>query len=471
MAVTSIHSIKATYWATIRYITDGDKTVNGLYVQSYACRSDSAGASEDFRTVRNNGTGRTRILAHHIIQSFEHGEITPEKALQVSEELCDKFLQGDYQYVLAVHTDKEHIHSHIIFNNTNLYSGLSFTTEHNQGKVKERAWAKLRQISDDICEKHGLSVIKEPEKGQGISHFEHEHEKLGTSWKAKLRELISEIIAYSKDFDDFLRNCENSGIEAVYTPHAKNKLKFRMQGQARYTRAKTLGEKFEPDNILSAIEANRSKQNSLAKTNEKIKAESSKQSDKDVWASIRGMRNSDEIIRNLEAAGITLFADFSTFMWNMRHNDDHTEELDRLQKEFTAIDKLTEKMKHREKLLPVYKEYRNLSGWKQKRFRKRNAIDIDDFEKTNAYIKRHIQDYDLPGNTNKIIELQSLSIELKEKFNALVSEHNAFLIRKAAAVQYTKVIRQYLHKQKTEESKEQSRDRTYNRQKDKQTLE
>ena len=67
--------------------------------------------------------------------------------------------------MLAVHTDKEHIHSHIIFNNTNLYSGLSFTTEHNQGKVKERAWAKLRQISDDICEKHGLSVIKEPEKG------------------------------------------------------------------------------------------------------------------------------------------------------------------------------------------------------------------------------------------------------------------------------------------------------------------
>lgn len=350
--------------------------------------------------------------------------------------------------MLAVHTDKEHIHSHIIFNNTNLYSGLSFTTEHNQGKVKERAWAKLRQISDDICEKHGLYVIKEPEKGQGISHFEHEHEKLGTSWKAKLRELISEIIAYSKDFDDFLRNCENSGIEAVYTPHTKNKLKFRMQGQARYTRAKTLGEKFEPDNILSAIEANRSQQNSLAKTNEKIKAESTKQADKDVWASIRGMRNSDEIIKNLEAAGIISFADFSTFMWNMKHNDDHTEELDRLQKEFTAIDKLTEKMKHREKLLPVYKEYRNLSGWKQKRFRKRNASDIDDFEKTNAYIKRHIQDYVLPGNANKIIELQSLSIELKEKFNALVSEHNAFLIRKAAAVQYTKVIRQYLHKQK-----------------------
>ena len=79
-----------------------------------------------------------------------------------------------------------------------------------------------------------------------------------------------------------MRNCENSGIEAVYTPHTKNKLKFRMQGQTRYTRAKTLGERFEPDNIISAMKTNRSQQNSLVKTNEKIKAESKKQSDKDV---------------------------------------------------------------------------------------------------------------------------------------------------------------------------------------------
>lgn len=108
--------------------------------------------------------------------------------MQIGEELCDRFLQGNYQYVLAVHTDKDHIHCHIIFNNTNLYNGLSFTTEHNQGKVKERAWAKLREISDRICEEHGLSVI-EP-KGKGISHFEHDMKLQGKSWKDKLLSLI-----------------------------------------------------------------------------------------------------------------------------------------------------------------------------------------------------------------------------------------------------------------------------------------
>ena len=167
MAYTSIHTIRATVSAAIAYITNGDKTVNGVYVNSYACRANSAGASEDFRAVRNTGTGRTQILAYHMIQSFAPGEVTPEQAMQIGEELCDRYLKGDYQYVIAVHNDKDHLHCHIIFNNTNLYNGLGFTTEHNQGKKNERAWAELREISDEICKEHGLSLI-DP-KGKGIS--------------------------------------------------------------------------------------------------------------------------------------------------------------------------------------------------------------------------------------------------------------------------------------------------------------
>ncbi len=205
MAYTSIHSIKATDGAALRYITNGDKTVNGLYVQSYACRADSRGAAADFRAVRAGGTGRTEILAHHIVQSFAPDEVTPEQALQIGEELCDRFLQGNYQYVLAVHTDKSHTHCHIIFNNTNLYNGLSFTYEHNQGKVKDRSWAQLRAISDELCKEHGISVI-EP-KAKGVSHFERDMQIQGKSWKDKLRAKIAEVAFYSKNFADFLHNC------------------------------------------------------------------------------------------------------------------------------------------------------------------------------------------------------------------------------------------------------------------------
>ena len=252
MAYTSIHTIRATVSAAIAYITNGDKTIDGLYVSSYACRADSAGASEDFRTVR--GTGRTQILAYHMIQSFAPGEVRPEQAMQIGEELCDRYLKGDYQYVIAVHNDKDHLHCHIIFNNTNLYNGLSFTTEHNQGRKSERAWAELREISDEICAEHGISVI-EP-IGKGVSHYENEMQKEGKSWKEKLRNMLREIISYSRSFEDFLKNCTDSGIEYVYTPQNTVKLKFKLsgEGQQRFTRADTLGEEFEPSAITETIE-------------------------------------------------------------------------------------------------------------------------------------------------------------------------------------------------------------------------
>ena len=129
-----------------------------------------------------------------MIQSFAPGEVTPEQAMQIGEELCDRYLKGDYQYVIAVHNDKDHLHCHIIFNNTNLYNGLSFTTEHNQGRKSERAWSELREISDEICAEQGLSLI-DP-KGMGVSYLERLKQQEGKSWKEKLRIRIAEVMLY-----------------------------------------------------------------------------------------------------------------------------------------------------------------------------------------------------------------------------------------------------------------------------------
>ncbi|MBR7083654.1 MAG: relaxase/mobilization nuclease domain-containing protein, partial [Oscillospiraceae bacterium] len=439
MAYTSIHSIKATDWAAIHYITDGDKTVNGLYVQSYACRADSRGASEDFRAVRANGTGRTTILAHHIIQSFAPNEVTPEQALQIGEELCDKFLKGDYQYVLAVHTDKSHTHCHIIFNNINLYNGLSFTTEHNQGKVSERSWAKLRKISDDICQEHGLSVI-EP-KGKGVSHFEHDMQIQGKSWKDKLRAKIAEVAFYSKDFEDFFRNCTASGIEYVYKPQNKVKLKFRLkdEGQQKFTRADTLGEEFTPERIAEQIAQIQKSQSTPERLSEKKNSElepiESQPTEKsDMWAEIRGMRDSDKMIADLEKGGIKSLSEFKKFMWNVHHDDDHTDELANLKTRIKAIDKLIAKLKQRSEHSAVYKEYQECSALWRNIFRKKNSDAIDSYEQADKYIKEHIKSFYVDGKPPKRSELETLSNDLKIRYNRLVPEHTAFLAKKTAAM-------------------------------------
>ena len=549
MAYTSIHSIKAIDGAALRYITNGDKTVNGLYVQSYACRADSAGASEDFRAVRGTGTGRTQILAYHMIQSFAPGEVTPEQAMQIGEELCDRYLKGDYQYVIAVHHDKSHLHCHIIFNNTNLYNGLSFTTEHNQGRKSERAWAELREISDEICAEHGLSLI-DP-KGKGISYLERLKQQEGKSWKEKLRARIAEVMLYSRDFADFLKNCTASGIEYVYTPHNKYKLKFKLSGdgQQRFTRAETLGEGFTVESITEQIAeiqeklsaenvtpdmlieppkpvvpktepkqtqavtaptmpiqsaepetinemSETAKRKAAAEQVEKffaarrarrqaqldmLNASSakptepkpepsaptpqptptvSKAPEEDPWKSIRGMGRADEIIADLESGGVMSFSELSGFFFNTPHDDDHTTELADLRKKFTAIDTLIAKMKHRDELEPVYKEYQGKSGWSQSRFKKKNAATIEDYEATVKYIKEHIKRYAVDGKPPTMLDLLEKSNRLKSKWNRLNVEHTTFLTKRETAKKYTRQVRQYINEQQMKREREKSRQRT-----------
>lgn len=450
--------------------------------------------------------------------------------MQIGEELCDRYLKGDYQYVLAVHNDKDHLHIHVIFNNTNLYNGLSFTTEHNQGKKTERAWAELRQISDEICTEHGISVI-EP-KGKGVSHFERDMQIEGKSWKDKLRAKIAEVAFYSKDFSDFLQRCTECGIEYVYKPQNKVKLKFRLsgEGQQKFTRADTLGDEYTAEKLAESIQQIQKSQAIMERLSEKKKPEKpatvtttktapkptrivttkpdteriiitaeeflttlhdkpapkptatptttakpaeakAPEKKEDVWAGIRSMRDSAQVIAELEASGIRSLSELRSFFWNIKHNDDHTAELAELKKKCTAIDKLIAMMKQRSNNSATYKEYQERSALMQKHFKKKNAAAIDKYEEAVKYINENIKAYYIDGKAPKRSELQALSLELKEKYNALVPEHNAFLRKQAAASQYSRQVRRYLENQEQQERNRQCQERKLSQQKKKNELE
>jgi len=174
----------------LAYIVNAEKTDGSRLIFTYSCSFDPAQANRDFEAVRAGGTGKNTVLSQHFIQSFKPGEITPERALEVGKELCSKFLKDEYQYFLAVHTDTNHIHLHVIFNNVSRVNGRTFETNINQGKVKERTWKKLFDLSDEVCRRHHLSVIQHPENSKGKSHWEWDMKRQGLSWKAKLKYMI-----------------------------------------------------------------------------------------------------------------------------------------------------------------------------------------------------------------------------------------------------------------------------------------
>lgn len=414
--------------------------------------------------------------------------------------------------MLAVHTDHSHVHAHIIFNNINAYNGLSFTYEENQGGRRERAWAKLREISDEICEEHKLSVITEPEKNTGISHYERDMQIEGKSWKEKLRHKLAKIIMKSGSFEDFLRRCRKKDIEVVYEPTRKYKLKFRLEGQQRFVRGETLGEFYTADAIVEQIELiykmaeENMRKNAVEpvvttpkptptitapKTEPKptttaapkpqpapsiitppiteskpiVIAEKPPEKKEDKWTDIRDLRNADEMIAELEAAGVDSLDTLRSFFWNSKHKDDHSAELVTLKKQFKAIDTLIAKMKHRDELAPIYKEYQSKSGWAQSRFKKKNADSIEDYEQTIAYIKEHRKPFMVDGKPPTVLDLMDQSNKLKTTYNTLLEEHSRFAAKKTAAEKYVKTVRSYLLKKEADRQNAQTRQRNLSQQK------
>lgn len=222
MATTKIFPITATVGSAIAYIAAAAKTDNGRLISTFMCSREPSKAAKEFAEVTATGTGRSTVIAQHFIMSFKPGEVTPERAMEIGKEMCEKYLKDQYQYYLAVHTDKGHVHLHCIFNNTNLINGLTFETlENRRFTEKDRSYNKLRTLADEVCRRHHLSVVEHPEMGKGKSHWEWDMNRQGLSWKAKLKYTIDQVIKVSEDFDDFLRKCADFGVFVEYNPDHK----------------------------------------------------------------------------------------------------------------------------------------------------------------------------------------------------------------------------------------------------------
>ena len=126
MAVTKIKPIRGTVNKALAYILDPAKTDDQLYVSSFGCAASDAAAKE-FEWTRNlaaqQGMQMPKVIARHLIQSFDIGEVTPEMAYEIGKQFADEWLKGKYEYVIATHIDKGQCHNHIIFNAVGATSG------------------------------------------------------------------------------------------------------------------------------------------------------------------------------------------------------------------------------------------------------------------------------------------------------------------------------------------------------------
>lgn len=243
MAVTKIKAIRGTLSKAIAYILNPEKTDEKLLVSSYGCASETAAREFEWtrKIAEQKGMNPVGIIARHVIQSFEIGEVTPELAHEIGKQFADEILGGKYEYVLTTHIDKDHVHNHLIFN------AVDFMDYHAYKSYK-RIYYDMREVSDRLCKENGLSVIP-PSQNKGMGYKEYTEAKRGTSWKQKLKQTIDRLVITAKDYDDFLRLMQEAGYEIKTGKY----ISFRAEGQERFTRSKTIGENYTEERIKERI--------------------------------------------------------------------------------------------------------------------------------------------------------------------------------------------------------------------------
>ena len=244
MAVTKILARNGGLKQAIEYVLNGDKTQEQVLTAHLNC-DPGYEYQQMMDTKRELGKLDGR-QCYHIIQSFVPGEITPELALQIATEFAAEYLAG-YQVVIGTHTDRHHIHSHILFNSVNDATGEKYHCS------KSEYFQQIRAVSDRLCREHGLSVIMQGDGQKSMSYIEWlRQSKDQPTYRSMLEADLNSSIEDANSIGDFFRLMERKGYEIKHG----NRLGFKLRGQPQFMYPERKNPQYSEDGIRSTISSN-----------------------------------------------------------------------------------------------------------------------------------------------------------------------------------------------------------------------
>ena len=395
MAVTNIKPIRGTVNKALAYILDPKKTDDELYVSSYGCAASDAAAKE-FEWTRNlavqQGMQMPKVIARHLIQSFDVGEVTPEQAHEIGKQFADEWLKGKYEYVIATHIDKGHCHNHIIFNAVNYVDFHAY-------RSNKQTYCQMRQLSDEICKEHGLSVIP-PSQSKGMSYKEYTEAKRGTSWKQKLKQTIDRCVITAKDYDEFLKLMQDAGYEIKPGKY----ISFRAEGQDRFTRAKTIGENYTEERIKERIQSRNPRRRQMQTARKgvsliidiqnSIKAQESKGYEH--WAKINNLKEAAKTLNYLSENNLLQYEDLEKKVEDIHSSYARTgDDLKRIEARLREVQPLLKNIANYRKLKPVYDAYMKVKD--KSAFRAKHEAELVIFEAAKTTLLAMQGDQKLPS--------------------------------------------------------------------------
>lgn len=403
----------------IAYILNPEKTDEKLLVSSYGCASETAAREFEWtrKIAEQKGMNPVRIIARHVIQSFEIGEVTPELAHEIGKQFADEILGGKYEYVLTTHIDKDHVHNHLIFN------AVDFVNYHAYKSYK-RIYYDMREVSDRLCKENGLSVIP-PSQNKGMGYKEYTEAKRGTSWKQKLKQTIDRLVITAKDYDDFLRLMQEAGYEIKTGKY----ISFRAKGQERFTRSKTIGENYTEERIKERI-AGRTPRRSQRQTTpkgisligdiqERIRLIDSK--GYEYKAKLTILKEAARTLNYLTENNLLQYADLEKKVEDVHSSYDRiSKELKGVEARLREVQPLIKNISNYQRLKPVYDAFQKAKD--KPGFKAKHEAELVIFEAARSTLLAMQGDEKLPS----LKTLQAEQAQLFEEQERLYAERNRF---------------------------------------------
>ena len=184
------------------------------------------------------------VQGYHLVQSFAEGEVSPELAHLIGQELAEQLLKGQYEVVITTHLNTSHYHNHLVWNSVRMADGKKY---HSNAKSY---FTEVRRISDDLCRKYGLSVIQ-TNQGKAMHYAQWKAEAEGKpTWRTAIRMDIREAIGVSFSWSQFVKEMEKRG----YTWKLNRKYPaLKTPDMERYVRLRSLGKGYGETEIREKI--------------------------------------------------------------------------------------------------------------------------------------------------------------------------------------------------------------------------
>ncbi len=330
-----------------------------------------------------------------------------------------------------------------------MYNGKTFEFLENR---RGRKWEKLRQVSDQICLEHGLSVIENAERGKGKCWYEWQQDNLKLSWKSRLKLAIDECVMQSKDFDDFLRRMRERNIEVVYSPDKVINLKFRMPEQQRYSRARTLGWYYEVPQLVKRIRMFSEPEVNYTPV---ISSESKYSGTR--FADLHNMKLASDVINMMSEYGVSSMDELHNLALTEHAKRSHiVGELNEIQNRISVKSEQITAVRKYEKYLPFHEEYRSLpSDSAKKKYAKKYTSELEAFAGSRAALKEMFPDRTIDSSER----LKKQRDALIEERNRLNKEYQESKSRSRGMDYCRKVLEDYLKAERdSQEKKKQKND-------------